>query len=242
MNKPLLATLVLAFALTGIGCEKDGPTETIVPIKGRLLYSSSDPRPVPNFRLGVYESVSGNSDYFWPDLGPLKIITTDGNGNFDDEISIVDRPIVVNGVEVSPISLAGIDSTVNSFVCNNFYTGGDGTFFMYKKIDTAYIVLTDSININANDTILINYYSAAGPRLSAKSKTGITLTGVGPVVFDTLYDIALVEYNYVKQTYNNSLQVIKDSAEQRFSLYPDSPKNIAPGDTSAYTFRFKFKN
>jgi hypothetical protein len=233
----VLCLLVLFSPLSG--CKKDENSQVTIPIKGRLLQSSSNPVPVSNYRLGIYEPLTGGKEYFFPDLGPLNIVTTDNNGNFEGEITMDYYPVVVNGESVEAYSLAGIDSSVNSFVVNNFYDDGNGNIFMYKKIDQVYLAIEDSVAINPTDSIFIRYTSAAPPLNRIKVKTGITVNGNFPVVIDTLQDVVFIEYNFIKKTYRNNITMVRDADSVTTSFIVTNPLHFPPGDTSAATVTYK---
>ena len=207
------------------GCKKEKPTPSFT-INGILLESTSNPTPVSNFKMNLYQkesvgiigSIAGLSQYFF----------TKSDGSFEVTYEKqVGTGFSESGVNSKPISI----STNDQIQYNNFYMRWSpltankdtnlGTHYLLKNIDRLIIQIKFNRILNLNDTIWVK--TENGNVVNEKVVIGPQQIG-NTIPLDTIYQyktskffISTQKYYAVLRSfyfrYNNQVYSLEPSLE-----------------------------
>lgn len=215
--------------------------EKFITIEGKLLISNTNPVAVSNYKVYFFQPGSPGipiAIYSSPSEGST---ITDNNGNYSAKFKLGRSGFLIfQGSNTSSIDMSGEPSSnFPGFYIANIPSNGS-TIYLYKKIDSAFLMLSSgSSGISANDSLTIRYHSTGGP--VTKIKTGITVpAGTSFFAIDTISNVTLSYYDFVYKKYQNDIwiQLRKAGLPNSQSLHPALSDSIGPGDEQNKQLRF----
>src|SRR5262245_1313868 len=137
-SRPVLS-FFLFFPVLLASCKKD----EFITFEGRLLISNTNPVAVANFKISFYQAGSPGIPAPLITTSAGGFATTDNNGNYSTKFKLGKSTFIVfSGTNPNPVSLQGEASgNMPGFYINNVPADA-GTIYLYKKIDTAVLILS----------------------------------------------------------------------------------------------------
>ncbi len=229
-NTKLFVCTTLLIALIAVACKKD---ETIT-FTGKLIFSSTDPRPVSNYELEFYQSGSPSIPIAIGSSSSSSTTITDQAGNFKHVFTLGKaRLIVFSGTNSSAISINGVGNTnFSAFSLRNAPASLE-VFPVFKKIDAAMLKLNSSKAIEPSDTLTITYLSTTG--FKRDTVTGLTIAqGQQNISFATVSNVLFSSYDFVTKKYQNQISIYlkKNTPANSYYLLNSSLDSIGQGDES----------
>ena len=219
MKNLFLPSISFILILIFLGCRKD-VSNVKYNISGRLLESSSNPIPVSNYKLQVYQK----SDYgFFGGVTGIEMeFQTDANGYFTLKYSPKKSTGLSTGSANSyPLSFTGIDTLKYKGLFPDWYpipANKDtalSDIYLYKKIDK----FVRKIQFNS---ALANGDSLEVITSSAYKSTYKTIYGPIPVgtllILDTINQFKAERYNISTRIYLTSSTLKKPSYQKGFGM------------------------
>lgn len=234
---PAICSIVI---LTIESCKKK---DEVIQYEGLLLVSTSNPIPVRNYKLDIYQpgnggipfpitSSSASAEAYTDDAGRYNFSFKPGNSTF----------LIFRGTNSSPIDVRG---SGNGYPSTYFMKLSNDikTYYLYKKVDTAILAVNNFKKIEASDSIMITYLTNNGN--TVKYKTGIIIdSNAQKTVFDTIYNPIFTFFDNQSKRYepNIDVKIKKQSATNFRQINNTSYDSIGVGDERRREFLFWHRN
>jgi hypothetical protein len=223
----LFACYLSSVLLLLASCQKY--KEKIYHFEGRLLFSNTNPIPVPSYTMDFRQS------------SPFSVspgtTTTDAQGNFKcdfiaQEAKFVSRRL---GQNSNLLYLEGRKNTsFTHFLMVNLPQENLGDIYLCKKIDTLIITVDAKWGLLPTDTIEI-IYNTANDNLRSRASGLSASVGATNVTIDTIYNVVCTTYDFLSGRYSPDIAVfhVNQRAVPNFHMdYTDykNLKSVEPGD------------
>lgn len=210
---------ILLFIVLFTCCRKKKP-DRIYTVQGQILESSSNPIPVSNYNLFIYQQTYAS---FLGGISGLQLfIKTASDGKFSfDYNPEMKYGFSLGGTNPNSIEIQGIDTSSYQGLQPTWdpVTPGIDTnlnvLYLYKKIQSLVRKVQFNQTLNPWDTIYVSSDGGWGPgskRLTGPISAGTILNA------DTIRNLSLTHYNLRTREYTLSAALRKQSIYHDFSV------------------------
>jgi hypothetical protein len=243
-----LKHLSLLLALLFCACHKN---EKAISLHGQILLSKKFPLPFVRQKIDVYQAGSPSIPFPISTSGSSATGVTDSEGRFN----ISFKPgttlfLIFRSRNTQPVTLSAgsRDTSLFNFRYSGFadFDASTGTvLYASKIIDTAVISMTLVSDIFPTDTVGIQLKTLQG--FADKSYTGLNAKANSTIVLDTIYNVALQDYDGLSKRFRNSLYAGRKvfspvlSRSYLSSVGFPRPSDLSAEDESKVNFLFYFQ-
>lgn len=217
-------------------CKKDKHYQ----VTGRLLLSSSQPVPVTQYKLDIYQPGSFGAPIAIGTTSSQANGITDMNGRFT--FRFTEGKGMFMGIptsNASPAVLSGYENTglPGMYLLNFPYKDAAqlGDIYLYKKVDAVYIVLNAVHDILPTDSFRV--YGTDMNGNFRRTITGISALANSTVNLDTIIHASFPSFDFSSKKYINRIQVYNNKSFMNLRI-ANNQDSLSAGDDASLTLLY----